>query len=122
LGFIPGKHEHIYDGPFHVFYSILIFAAVFAIQFKEDLLPAVNEKILLSYTMTLWFALIGYLEPGSSLQIGLMLLMAPLTLATAYIAFRQTTLSVPWKIVFYTWFLVAGPDAILLWAARPVFK
>jgi hypothetical protein len=105
-GLIPGKHEHVYDGPAHLFLVILFFAATFAIRFKGDLLPAVNEKILLSYSLTLWFALIGYLERGSALQIGLMLVMAPLTVATLYIAFKQTTLNVPWKIVFYTWFLV----------------
>lgn len=88
-----------------MFTVIVVFAALFAVAFKEDLLPAVNEKILLSDSMTLWFALISYLQWGSALQIQLMLVAAPLTVATAYIAFRQTTLKVAWKVVFYTWFL-----------------
>ncbi len=56
----PGKHERVYEPLFHVLMVFSTFAVIFALTFKEDILPAIGEKLLLSYSLIFWFAFFSY--------------------------------------------------------------
>ncbi len=91
--------------PLHLLYGIIIFGATFAMLFKEDVLPRVNEHITLSYTLILWYAFLRNYAYDSRIQIlGAAAMLAP-TGIVIWIAVSEVVLSVFWKIALYTWFL-----------------
>src|SRR6185312_7267365 len=57
---LPGKHERLYEPLHHVLLVFSAFAVVFALAFKEDILPAVGERLLLFYSLIFWFAFFSY--------------------------------------------------------------
>ena len=108
LGMAPGKREHNYLE--HIYIHVLIafgaFAFGVAAHFRKYLLPRVNEIFVLSYTLTMWYAVFSYLRSPIAIEILVILFFFPTT-ATLFIAFSRTDLSIPWHVFFYVWFLVA---------------
>ncbi|HBE88924.1 MAG TPA: hypothetical protein DDW67_07270 [Elusimicrobia bacterium] len=107
VGFFPGKGETDYSLPGHMVYAAVIFCAMIAVTFREALLPRVNEKILLSYTLTFWYAFftMAY-EPGWWLWDALAAFFAVPTLGVAWLALSSRPLRFGLKLGFYAWYLV----------------
>ena len=105
VGMVPGKHEHIYEPFLHILFSMGFFAFMFALRFKNDLLPVVSEKVLLSYSLIFWFAFFSYFYKGTAWSNALAALLLIPTAATVFIAVQRPTLSFVWKLSLYTWFL-----------------
>jgi hypothetical protein len=104
-GMLPGKHEHQYQPYVHVLFALGLFAFFFAIWFKDDLLPVISEKVLLSYSSIFWFAFFSYFYKETvckNLLLGALLL--PST-ATIVVAVLRPKLNFVWKLCLYTWFL-----------------
>lgn len=106
LGLLPGKHERNYTLTTHLLFCLLIFICSVAVAFREALLPRVNEKILLAYTLTLWYAFFSFCyEPGPlSYSLGA-LFIAP-TLGVLWLALTERPLSFGLKLSFYGWYLL----------------
>jgi len=105
LGMVPGKHEHEYEPFLHILLSLGLFAFMFALRFKDDLLPVISEKVLLSYSLIFWFAFFSYFYNGTDWSNALAALLLVPSAATVFIALRRPSLSFVWKLSFYTWFL-----------------
>jgi hypothetical protein len=105
LGMVPGKHEHEYQPFLHVLFSMGLFAFMFALSFKNDLLPVISEKVLLSYSLIFWFAFFSYFYKGTAWSNALAALLLLPTAATVFIAVQRPVLSFVWKLSLYTWFL-----------------
>lgn len=105
LGMVPGKHEHVYEPFLHILFSMGFFAFMFALRFKDDLLPVVSEKVLLSYSLIFWFAFFSYFYKGTAWSNALAALLLVPTAATVFIAIQRPILSFVWKLSLYTWFL-----------------
>jgi hypothetical protein len=105
LAAFPGKHETVYQPLLHVLFVFSAFAVLFAIAFKQDILPAISEKLLLSYTLIFWFAFFSYFYRSALLQNLLLIVLALPTVATLWVAWRRPTLNFTLKLVLYTWFL-----------------
>jgi hypothetical protein len=105
LGMVPGKHEHQYQPFLHVLFSMGLFAFMFALRFKDDLLPVVSEKVLLSYSLIFWFAFFSYFYKGTAWSNALAALLLLPTAATVFIAVQRPALNFVWKLSLYTWFL-----------------
>jgi hypothetical protein len=83
-----------------------LFAFMYALRFKDDLLPVISEKVLLSYSLIFWFAFFSYFYKGTAWDVALAALLLIPTAATVFIALRRPALSFVWKLSLYTWFLV----------------
>lgn len=106
FGMLPGKHESNYEPIFHILMSLSFFAFMFALFFKEDILPVINEKTLLSYSLTFWYAYLAiFYKPTLFHNILLFLFLIP-TGATLCIALIKYKLNFFWKLFFYSWFLI----------------
>ena len=105
LGMLPGKHEHQYQPYSHVLFAMGLFAFMFALRFKDDLLPVISEKVLLSYSLIFWFAFFSYYYKGTAGSNVLAALLLVPTAATVFIAVQRPALSFVWKLSLYTWFL-----------------
>ncbi len=101
----PGKHERVYEPLFHVLMVFSTFAVIFALAFKEDILPAIGEKLLLSYSLIFWFAFFSYFYHPTVLCNTLLIVLLVPTLATMAVAYLKTALSFTLKLILYTWFL-----------------
>lgn len=105
LALLPGKHEHVYDPLFHALLAMSFAACVFAWLFREIILPAISEKVLLFYTLIFWIELFpGFHQPTVLHGVLLILALVP-TAATLVIAFMRTPLTFGMKLLLYTWFL-----------------
>lgn len=105
LGMLPGKHEHEYEPFLHILFSLGLFAFMFALRFKDDLLPVISEKLLLSYSLIFWFAFFSYFYNGTAWSNALAALLLVPSAATVFIALQRPSLSFVWKLSLYTWFL-----------------
>jgi hypothetical protein len=105
FGMLPGKHEHVYRPYLHMLLALGFFAFMFAIRFKDDLLPVISEKLLLSYSLIFWFAFFSYFYKGTARNNALAALCLVPTAAVAYLAIERPALSFAWKLSLYTWFL-----------------
>jgi hypothetical protein len=106
LGFIPGRHERDYNLYTHLLFCFVIFAGSIAVKFRKELLPRVNEKILLSYTIVFWYAFFSFsYKPGWLYNCAIVLFLLP-TLATMALAVTEKELSFREKLVFYAWYLL----------------
>lgn len=105
VAMLPGKHESVYRPLFHVLMTFSAFAVIFAIRFKEDILPPVGEKLLLSYALIFWFAFFAYFYRPAILQKTLLFLMLIPTVATIVVAYGRIALNFTLKLILYTWFL-----------------
>ena len=104
-GMLPGKHEHQYQPYIHILIALGLFAFIFAIWFKDDLLPVISEKVLLSYSLIFWFAFFSFYYQGTERDnIFLGFLSLP-SAATIFIALQRPKLNFVWKLCLYTWFL-----------------
>jgi hypothetical protein len=103
-GMFPIKHE-AYVPQEHMLMCIGIFGFALAVAFEKRILPVVNERIVLSYTLLFWYAIFVNFQ---SLQLpGLLIyaLFVP-TSAALLISFAQPALNLFWKASMYAWFLV----------------
>ena len=100
-----GSDKASYNQDQHIYLGLFAFAGLIAFLFKEDILPAVSEKLLLSYTLTFWFAFFVYYFKGTPFQIGILCICLLPTAATIVLALKRAVLTTFWKIGFYTWFL-----------------
>jgi hypothetical protein len=100
-----GSDKPNYNQDLQIYQGLLAFSFTFALCFKEDILPAVSEKLLLSYTLTFWFTFFAYYFKGTPQQLGVLCVCMLPTVATIVLCFKRTTLNTFWKIAFYTWFL-----------------
>jgi hypothetical protein len=106
FGLVPGKHERHYSLPFHLLFSVIIFTGTVAVTFRDALLPRVNEKILLAYTITLWYAFFSFIyQPWRLYYILAGLLVVP-TCGVLWLAVTDSPLSVKRKMAFYSWYLL----------------
>ena len=105
LGFLPGKHEHAYQPLVHVLVALFLFAVIFALTFKEDILPTISETVLLLYSSIFWFAFFSYYYEGTAFQNAVLLVLLVPTAATLFVACRKTQLYFSLKLILYTWFL-----------------
>ncbi len=106
IGLLPGRSEHHYDPVFHLLYCFLLFSVFIAINFRKVLLPRVNEKILLVYTLTLWYAFFALAyQPGWVSYALIALFIAP-TCVTLWLAATEKPLSFRFKLFCYGWYLL----------------
>jgi hypothetical protein len=68
-------------------------------------LPAIGEKLLLSYTLIFWFGFLSTVYHGTVLQNVLLVLLLVPTAATIYVACRRPMLTFTLKLLLYSWFL-----------------
>ena len=106
IGFIPGKHEYNYEPLLHIFISLCIFAVTFALAFKEDILPLITEKVLLSYSLIFWFSFFSFFYKDSFVHKTLFCIFLLPSLATLFIVFIKLKLNFWAKLFFYSWFLI----------------
>jgi hypothetical protein len=104
VGLIPSK-GHVHVSPADLLECIAIFGFCVAVLFQKAILPVINEKIVLSYTLVFWYALFVNFQ---RLDLPDWMIYASLvpTGATLLIAFTQPQLAFPWKAAMYAWFLV----------------
>lgn len=102
---LPGKHERVYEPLTHVLLIFSGFSVMFALAFSQDILPAIGERMLLSYTMIFWFAFLAYFYHGTGFQQVLAALMLIPTIATVLLALWRPKMTFTLKLIFYTWFL-----------------
>ena len=105
FGIFPGKHENEYRPFVHILFALGIFAFMFALRFKDDLLPVISEKVLLSYSLIFWFAFFSFFYKETAWDNALATLLLVPSAAVVFIAFRRPTLSFAWKLCLYSWFL-----------------
>jgi hypothetical protein len=105
-GMIPVRSDEMsYDLLGHILTSIGLFGFVLAFAFEKAILPVINEKIVLSYTMVFWYAIfLNFVKWG--LPDWLIFALLVPTSATLLIAFAQLPLNLFWKAAMYAWFLV----------------
>jgi len=106
FGMMPGKHEYNYEPLMHIFICFCIFAIMFALFFKEDILPLISEKVLLSYSLIFWFSFFSFFYKDAFIHKFLFFLFLIPSLSAVYIAFIKTKLNFLGKLFFYTWFLI----------------
>jgi hypothetical protein len=106
IGLVPGKHERNYSLPVHLLICIVIFTGTLAVNFRDALLPRVNEKILLAYTLTLWYAFSSLLYEPWWLYYALAGLLALPTCGVLWLAVTDAPLPVKGKMFFYSWYLL----------------
>jgi hypothetical protein len=104
-GMLPTKDEAVYTPLNDLLICIGLFGFFLAVLFEKRILPVINEKIVLSYTMVFWYAIFANF---SSLGLPDWLIYALLipTAVTLVIAFAQPALTFPWRVAMYSWFLV----------------
>src|ERR1700722_4456135 len=85
-----GSDKANYNQDQHIYLGLFFFAGLIAFLFKEDILPAVSEKLLLSYTLTFWFAFFVYYFKGTPFQIGILCICLLPTAATISLALKRT--------------------------------
>ncbi|MBF0571306.1 MAG: hypothetical protein HQL12_05485 [Candidatus Omnitrophica bacterium] len=105
-GMLPGKHEYNYELLPHIFICFCLFAVSFAMFFKEDILPVISEKVLLSYSLIFWFSFFSYFYKDAFIHKFLFFLFLIPSLATVFIAFIKLKLNFWGKLFFYSWFLI----------------
>jgi hypothetical protein len=105
FGMMPGKHEYNYEPLIHIFFCFCLFAFTFAMAFKNDILPVVSEKILLSYSLIFWFSFFSFFYKDAFIHKSLFFLFLIPSLATVFIAFIKSKLNFWGKLFFYSWFL-----------------
>ncbi len=106
FGLLPGKHEYHYTLLPHIFFCFCMFSFMFALFFKEDILPVVSEKVLLSYSIIFWFSFFSFFYKDAFIHKFLFCLFLIPSLAAVVIAFIKIKLNFWGKLMFYTWFLV----------------
>ncbi len=105
LGFVPGRHESQYEPTVHALICIGLFSFSFASSFKDQILPVITDKILLSYTLVFWFAFFTYYFNGTKADLIILVLLLVPSLATVLVAFFRPKLGFAGKLVLYGWFL-----------------
>ena len=104
--FIPGRNEHEYHFYNHIILYAVLFSITVAYAFKDDLLPCLNEMILLSYAITFWAVVYPHFSGGGAFSHILFWLLLVPSAATLYSAFVELRTDFFSKLFFYAWFLV----------------
>ena len=103
LGFIPGKHEHMYDLSSHWFIVACAFSIGYALCFKKKILEHIDKEILLVWTLVgLYIAL---QTPFIVSHPQLLIVLLSLSLLAVINAFAGFDRSYGWQVYFYVWFL-----------------
>ncbi|MDQ7773437.1 MAG: hypothetical protein RDU13_07925 [Elusimicrobiales bacterium] len=114
IGLFPGRNERDYDLSYHLVYSALIFCVMIAVTFRRSLLPRVNEKILLAYTLAFWYAfLVMAYEPDWWFWKALAALFALPSLGVLWLGVSSRPLGFGLKLGFYAWYLVLVISMVL---------
>jgi hypothetical protein len=93
--------------PFYLLWGIIGFAVTFSLLFKDDVLPRINEEIVLSYTLIFWYVFQrNYAADPRAQLIGAGLMFAPLV-ALVCLAVSDAALTAVWKLALYAWFLIS---------------
>lgn len=100
-----GSDEPHYKQDAHLYWGLIGFGAVFAMLFKKDIVAALNKELLLSYTLTFWFAFFVYYFKGTPTQIVVLCVCLLPTAATLFVTFNKANLTTVAKIGFYAWFV-----------------
>ena len=101
----PWGHDANYDLPFHVLFTLGVFAFLFSWLFQKDVLPVVSERVLLSYTLMFWFAFFTLFYDGSENRRTVAVLGAIPTALTLVVSIARPLLGAAVKVILYTWFL-----------------
>ncbi|HBB66092.1 MAG TPA: hypothetical protein DCZ93_02090 [Elusimicrobia bacterium] len=95
-----------YNLPVRLFVSLCLFTGVFAAAFRDALFPRVNEKVLLAYTLTFWYAFFSFVFSPTPLWYCVMSAMALPTLGILFLAVSDRKPSFAFKLFFYIWYLL----------------
>ena len=106
VGMMPGKHESRYDLSFHIVVTAIMFAAGVISTSYRDIMPRLNELLLLSFTMTFWYVMLTCFATSAPWRQYVMYAMLIPTAGVVYIAFIKTQLGFAGKLFFYAWFLL----------------
>lgn len=107
LGILPGKHEshYVHNIYFHVCFCFVIFAVSVIAFYKKEILPAVTECSLLSYSLIFWFDFLRIFNPESGFDRTIFLVALIPSLFTLVVAFTVRTWSFKVNLFCYVWFL-----------------
>jgi len=96
---------HLRPSQSNMLYCILFTGAI-AVNFRKTLLPRVNEKILLAYTVVFWYAFFHFLyRPFWFYNCAVVVFLLP-TLATIALSVTESQLDFRRKLFFYCWYLL----------------
>jgi len=98
----------INDVPVHMglLQGFFLFPFIMAMIHREELMPRVTEKVLLSCAITFWFMFFSSYYRGTAFDRWAMWALAVPTAGTLIIAFRKPGLNSFWRIFFSAWFLL----------------
>lgn len=86
--------------------AFFIFPFLMAMIHREELMPRVTEKVLLSCAITFWFMFFSSHYSGTPFDRWALWALAAPTAGTLLIAFLKPGLNSFWRIFFYAWFLL----------------
>ena len=82
---------------------VIFFSIVFAITFRNEILPVINEGTILSFTIVFWFVL---LENFNYFCIPLVAIAVIASIGTLVLAFTKIKIGFYSSVFFYGWFLI----------------
>jgi hypothetical protein len=108
FAFFPGQHLNgDYNFPMHLLISFFYFVLAFAILFKDDILPAINERTLLIFTMIFWYAHISFAGLDMFYFQPITWFAAPFSALVLFHAFAPVVVGFRTKVWLYVWFLIS---------------
>ena len=108
--FLPGKKETVYIFSNHLIGFFSLVAILTAFQFKDKILPWIDEQAALSLNLVFLYSVVTHTFWGKEFL--LPILMVP-TLATILNAIVPIHLEKKLKIFFYVWYLVLMVGLVL---------
>jgi len=97
------------DRPFDLYRHLLssfciIFPISFALIFKDHLVPPINERVLLSYSLTFWYLYLSRFYENTDLHRAVSAVCFVPSIVVLFYAFDRFSLDRFWKMVLYLWF------------------
>ncbi len=106
LSFLPSKNEKNYEPTFHLFAFLMMFCGLFGIVFRKEILPKVNERTLLFFTVIFWYAYLSAIGPYYILFLWPTWIAFIPTSAVIYSVLKTEEFSFLIKLMFYIWYLI----------------
>ena len=105
LFLIDAIQGRLVDWPHYARLFSLLFPIAFAYSFKKEILPVINEQIVLSLTVEFWFTFLGFFYSDVTYKNLLAILAIIPTIGALIIAFTNIHIKFWGRIFFYSWFL-----------------
>lgn len=106
LAFLPGKREHAYNINIHILSYFLYFSIAYGLVFMKDVLPAINEKIILIFTMIFWYLYVSRYGIDQVFKNPFLLFSLLPSVGVLLNAFTNFKLGFTVKLLLYIWFLI----------------